>query len=392
MNISELLFVLFAGATLVQLVFWWGIFARLAWYKGDSPASAATPPLSVIICARNEESNLEKYLPAILDQQYPAFEVLVVDDDSSDGTSRVLAGFQKKYTHLRVLRVSPKTKYGKKYALALGIAAATREYLVFTDADCQPASPFWLRHLASHFEPAQIRPEGSGQSVPVFAGISPEGSGSTILLGYAPYRVRPGLLNHWIRFETVQTAMQYFSFALAGWPYMGVGRNLAWEKALFNQVGGFAAHEYLLSGDDDLFVNAAAQIGRVSVCLEPSAFVFSEAASDWAAWRRQKRRHLGAGRLYRPEHQIALGLLALTHIAHYFLFISMLLTPFGTISVAFYALRISSAFVIHLKILRRLREEHLFIWFPLLDAVLAIYYAVFVPLVLIRSKHLISWK
>jgi len=186
--------------------------------------------------------------------------------------------------------------------------------------------------------------------------------------------------------------MQYFSFALAGRPYMGVGRNLAWHKSLFQRVGGFAAHAHVPSGDDDLLVNAAAHAGNTALCLAPEAFVYSDAESTWADWFRQKRRHLGAGKFYRREHQIALGLLTLTQVLHYFLLFVLLFSGFGTVSVILFVVRLTISAGFFKKILRQFRDEPLLVWFPLLDALLAIYFAVLVPLILIRSNHLISWK
>lgn len=370
------LFVLYVCVTLAQIALWLFVFGRLVRIRPAAIASAGLPPVSVVVCARNEAHNLRKYLPAVLGQQYPHFEVLVVDDDSTDDTGAVLTAFQANYTHLRVLHLSPKTSPGKKYALAQGIEAARYEYLVFTDADCAPASARWLEHLVEGFHGGGVEPH----------------SPIEIVLGYAPYRPGPGLLNHWIRFETIFTAMQYFSFALAGRPYMGVGRNLAWHKSLFQRVGGFATHAHVPSGDDDLLVNAAAHAGNTALCLAPEAFVYSDAERTWADWFRQKRRHLGAGKFYRREHQIALGLLTLTQVLHYFLLFVLLFSGFGTVSVILFVVRLTISAGFFKKILRQFRDEPLLVWFPLLDALLAIYFAVLVPLILIRSNHLISWK
>lgn len=373
--IFKICFWVFLLATAIQLLAWWGIFARLAFRVTRPKRMAATKlPVSVLICARNEVANLRQNLPAILEQQHPEFEVLVIDDDSSDDSLLMLQPLQQQYPQLRVLALGPKTSPGKKLALAQGIEAARYENLVFTDADCRPASPFWLRHIATGFLPNN------------------EISDPEIVLGYGPYLAQPGLLNLWVRFETVQTAMQYFSFALLGQPYMGVGRNLAWHKRLFARVGGFSAHAGLASGDDDLFVNAAAHAGNTNLCLEPEAFMYSTAKKTWKAWWLQKQRHLSSGRKYRLRHQVLLGTLALSHFLHYFLLAPLLFTDFGTISVIIYTVRMASAFLIYRKILRQLREEYLIVWFILFDALLAVYFAVFLPRILIYSERLISWK
>jgi biofilm PGA synthesis N-glycosyltransferase PgaC len=379
---AHILLAVFIAATLVQLAAWIVIFARLALHRPtqNSKLKTQNSKLSVLICARNEAENLRKNLPAVLEQQYPDFEVLVVDDDSTDDTPAVLHFFQEKYPCLRVLRISPKTTPGKKHALAQGIAAARHEHLVFTDADCRPAGPEWLEVLSFEFRVTQNSKLKTQHSKP------------EILLGYAPYHPAPGLLNRWIRFETVHTAMQYFSFALAGIPYMGVGRNMAWHKSLFRRVGGFDAHSDLPSGDDDLLVNAAATDNNTAICLNPKAFVFSEPEKTWRDLWRQKRRHLSAGVRYRPLHRMMLGALALSQVLHYFLLTPLCFSGFGTICVSLWSIRMAPAFLIYWKILRQFREEQLLIWFPLFDALLAFYYAVVVPPVLIRSNSLISWK
>lgn len=362
------LFCLFVGVTLVQLVVWHGLYGKLARYR--PPVLAPNNrPVSVILCARNAAALLQMNLPAVLEQNHPDFEVLVVDDDSDDTTPVILKRFQDRYRHLRVLRHSPKTQPGKKAALSMGIRHARYEQLVFTDADCRPESRDWLHGLTQHWTP-----------------------GIEIVLGYGPYYKKSGILNYWIRFETVHTAMQYFSMALAGRPYMGVGRNLAWNRSLFLKTGGFAAHEHLASGDDDLLVNAAGQAGNTAICLERGSFVFSEAETSWKNWWRQKQRHLSAGHFYRLQDKVWLGVLALSQALHYFLLTALLFTDFGTISAAFYAIRMASAFPVFRKILCRLREEQLLVWFPLFDALLAFYFAVFVPLNLLRPHYLISWK
>lgn len=382
------IFLLFSMATLIQILAWWGLFGRFAFRKpsafakatADKPALATEnrPSVTVLICARNEAENLKQNLPQILEQHFPKFEVLVVDDDSTDATRNVLEHLQMRYSHLKILRVAPKTSPGKKHALAMGINAAQFEHLVFTDADCRPASKTWLRSMAMGFSrvPSAVRGEQDVE----------------IVLGYGPYLPEPGLLNKWIRFETVQTAMQYFSFAHAGHPYMGVGRNLAWKRHLFRETGGFEAHVQLPSGDDDLFVNAAANGGNTGMCLKPESFVYSRGEKGWKNWLKQKRRHLSAGKKYRFKHRFLLGLLAITQSLHYFLLTLLLLTDFGIISVTFYSIRMASALPIYRKITCQLREKQLLIWFPVFDALLALYYAAFVPLVLISSDDLISWK
>lgn len=374
-DILPVCFWLFAAVSLAQLALWGGVFARLASFSAPGALRAGgLPGASVVVCARNEAENLRRHLPVLLAQEYPGeWEVVVVDDASDDETAAVLRHFQENYARLRVLRIPEKLFPGKKHALSQGVAAARFDHLFLTDADCAPASAHWLAHLASALT---AKPE------------------TEIALGYGPMRsAKRSFLDGWTRFETAHTAIQYFSFALAGMPYMGVGRNLAWKRRVSDRAGGFSAHLELPSGDDDLLVNAAATPSNVAICLHPDAFVYSEGAGTWKAWFRQKRRHLSAGRRYRPVHQFVLAMVNMSHVLHYFLLAVLLLTGFGTITaVFFYLFRSFSLLYLYARILPKLREFRLLSQVPIYDTLLAAYYGAFVPISLIDHRHANKWK
>lgn len=220
-----------------QVIFWGLVFQRVAWRKTPKlPEIASFPAVSVIICARNEAANLQKNLESILHQDYPNFEVLVVDDDSDDDSEAFLTELRQQYAQLEVLSIKGKVGQGKKNALAKGIQHAKHEWLLLTDADCMPNSKYWIKSmmLSAHKDNAEI------------------------VLGYGPINSTSSWLNKWVQFETVYVAIQYFSFALWKMPYMGVGRNLMYKKSLFEKNSGFDRHQHLTSGDDDLFVNEVA--------------------------------------------------------------------------------------------------------------------------------------
>lgn len=367
--IATLSLLVFLLATALQCLVWWGVFGRLT-RPGPAAPSGPAQPCSVLICARNESDNLRHNLRAVLEQEHPDFEVLVVDDASTDDTPAVLAFFREKYPQLRVLRIDKKTAPGKKQALAAGIAAARHDLLVFTDADCRPASRHWLTAMTAFFRRPAIE----------------------IVLGYGPVFPEKTALNYWIGYETATTALQYLSLARAGLPYMGVGRNLAWRKSLFARTGGFAAHAHLASGDDDLLVNAAARRGNTALCLDPAAFVFSEGKKTWPSWLRQKRRHLSAGPTYRPLHRAVLGAMSLSHVLHYALGGLLLAAGFGTKYVLFgYVLREFSLVIVSGLTLPKLSERRLLPYLPLLDVFLALYQALIVPVFLLQHKRPHPW-
>ena len=248
-----ILLVLFFAAFLVQCIYYLGIYMKLSFYK-PLKERKSRKGVSVIICARNEAHHLEKFLPAVLSQDYPRFEVVVVNDCSSDHTEQLLSEMALRYTHLRYTTIpsNEKFRHGKKLALTVGIKSAVHDHVLLTDADCYPASDQWLRKMVSHL-----------------------GRDKEIVLGYGRYEKRKGLLNSLIRYETAFTAMQYLSFALKGKPYMGVGRNLSYKKSLFFKNRGFASHYHVASGDDDLFVNEHAGPENTSIEIDTGSQTFS---------------------------------------------------------------------------------------------------------------------
>lgn len=362
------LWIIFALTTLIQLFYWLFVFSRLAFYAVPACPTGRQHSVSVIICAHNEAENLQQNLPYILNQDYPDFEVIVVNDNSSDKTLEVLLDFKKKYPKLRSINAKSKKPHqiGKKFALSQGIEAAQHDLLLLTDADCRPNSPEWLSLM-------QCRIDDS----------------ISIGLGYGPYisYEEDGFLNRFIRFETVYTAIQYLSFARWGKPYMGVGRNLMYKKALYRKVNGFKSHEHIASGDDDLFINAIAHLKNTSIILDERTFVYSEPKRTWYSLFRQKSRHLTTATSYRLSHQVLLGLLSASHFGHYAAGFLLVLLGASVEGVAvLYALRMGIVLWLSSLILRKLKEQSLLMWIPLLDAAFVLYYVVFAPVLLLGKR------
>ncbi len=264
---------------------------KLKPYSNNSPS-----PISVIIAAKNEVENLKNNLPYILKQNYPQFEVIVVDDQSKDKTIEILQQFEKQYQFLKCIGVKSSKKSSKKNALNLGIHHAKYEHLIFTDADCKPLSENWLMYLQNYFSPQH-----------------------ELVLGFSPYRKLPSPVNRIIRFETLLTAINYFGFSKIRMPYMGVGRNLAYTKSLYRKVGGFKTHCHLLSGDDDLLVNQAVEKTQIALSLNSDSFVESQPKLDFKSWVNQKRRHITTASHYRLKHKFWLGLQYLSKVLFWFI-------------------------------------------------------------------------
>lgn len=367
----EVLKVSFLLATLLQIGFWLGLFSHLVVYRQETPKKNTYPGVSVVICARNEAENLQHFLPRILAQDYENFEVIVVNDQSTDNSAAILLEFQKKYPILHFINESNKELPGKKSALSRGILAAKNEILLLTDADCFPNSSYWLQSMTMYLD-----------------------TQTPIVLGYSPYRKENSLLNFFIQYETVYTATQYFSFALAGLPYMGVGRNLAYAKKIFKEQNGFQKHLHIASGDDDLFISQAAQRHRARINLRPASFVHSIPKKSWKSYYYQKCRHLSTASSYRPVHQVLLGLLAWSHLWHYLSSLALLIlcpTCLPLIATG-YLVRIGIVSFMYWHIMGKLHCPELRLWTPLLDAGYCFYYLIFAPALIINgSNYKSSW-
>jgi glycosyltransferase involved in cell wall biosynthesis len=273
-------FILLAAASLsllLRVFFALLVFLRAGKTKKSKHVQADFPPVSVIIAARNEAENLKRFLPEILSQDYPNFEVIVVDDCSLDDSREILSEMQTKYANLIVSWVPENAvqRRGKKMALSIGIKAASNEWLLFTDADCYPASKHWIKSMATFMH-----------------------DDYDFVLGYGAYRYEKSILNQFIRFDTLKIALRYGGYAKLGQVYMGVGRNLAYRKSLWTENRGFAGFFHLASGDDDLFVNAYAKAQRTAVCFSAESKTQSLPATSFSEWRDQKSRHMSSSRFY----------------------------------------------------------------------------------------------
>lgn len=340
----------FIFIVIIQLAYYLGVFGKFAFAK----AQKITPkriPISVIVCAKNEEENVANFIPILAEQNYPDFEIVLIDDASSDGTLSVFEEFEKQYPNIRLVKVENNEAFwgNKKYALTLGIKAAKKEYLLFTDADCYPTSKDWITAMSSQFTMQK-----------------------TIVLGYGKYeKIANSFLNKIIRFETLLTAIQYFSWAKAGHPYMGVGRNMGYKKEEFFNVNGFIEHIQVRSGDDDLFINQAANAKNVTIAYTPESFTLSKPKTSFKEFFTQKRRHVATANYYKPFDKLQLGLFYCSQLLFILLAALLLAFQFQWILVLSLLLtRYIVAWVVVGFSAGKLKENDIKFWFPIVEIVL----------------------
>ncbi len=366
----EIIFGAFCLVTFIQLLYYACFFSRLAFYKPAHKLHNEQRPVSVIICARDEADNIIKNLPGVLVQNYrTSNEVILVNDNSADDTKYLLDELRKTFKNLTPLQLTQEVKLmaGKKFPLSMGIRSAKYETLLLTDADCVPASENWMQLMQDGYKPE-----------------------TEIVLGYGGYHKYKSWLNRIIRFETFHSALQYLSYALAGIPYMGVGRNLSYKKDVFLRNKGFSAINNIPGGDDDLFINKVANKRNTSIVIEHDAHTLSEGKKNWKEWYSQKNRHYSTAKYYRGKHKFLLGLYSATQFLFY---------PFTVLAAVFFNWQITLSIAavkliwqafIYFKAMKKLNESDLFPMFLFFELWMCLYYILFLPSLFKKEKK--TWN
>ncbi len=370
MTLPSILLYVFIVIVSIQIVYYLSFLFSFA-LKPAETRLKKNIPISIIICAKNEAENLKKNIPLILSQDYSNFEIVLVNDSSSDDTLEIIKDFESNHKNIKLVDVKTNETFwgNKKYALTLGIKVSKYDFLVFTDADCAPNSSNWLAHICGNFS-----------------------NEKSIVLGYGAYaKKRFSFLNKLIRFETLMTALQYFSYANLGLPYMGVGRNMAYRKDLFFNNSGFNNHMSVKSGDDDLFINEVADHTNTSICFTEDSFTVSEPKTSFKAWILQKRRHISTAKFYKLKHKFFLGLFYVSQLLFWVLGVLLLLLGYNwQWIVLLIILRFVSQFLCFGFTAKKLGEVDLIVLIPILELFLiTAQLSIFIANLISKPKH---WK
>ncbi|AEI47213.1 glycosyl transferase family 2 [Runella slithyformis DSM 19594] len=370
---------LFAVLVLVQLYYILFVFTKLL-FRQSLDEKKTWPAVTVVVCAHNELENLRELLPMLNEQDYPHYEVVVMDDRSVDGTVVFAETESNAWSHVRFIHI--KREYDhvtpKKYAVTTAIRNAAHEVILLTDADCRPTTDQWIKGMAAHLTEEK-----------------------QIVLGFSPYEKRSGLLNRLIRFETFYAAVQYLSLALAGKPYMAVGRNLMYRKELFMQNKGFYTHLRVTGGDDDLLMNEIATGQNTAVCLDADTFMVSIPKTTWGDWYRQKKRHLSVSKYYKTGNKLRLAALSGTHVLGWLLFLGLLVggalnykTLLGYLIVAgsIFGVRLLAQWIVLGLASRTLHRSVGWFAIPLMDKTLFIYYFCMSFIMWYNRRKKVRWR
>jgi poly-beta-1,6-N-acetyl-D-glucosamine synthase len=366
-----IVFLAFTLATVIQLIYYYFIYLKVYRYE-SSENDNHKPPVSIIICARNESENLKNFLTSVLEQDYPDYEVIVVNDCSEDNTDEILRSYLKKYSNLRVSTITkdPKFTHNKKFAQFIGIKAAKNEILLFTDADCYPETDKWIANMVRHFD-----------------------DNTSFVLGFGGYEKRKGLLNRYIRYDSMIIAMQYLGLALSGRPYMGVGRNLAYRKSLFFKNRGYGNFNHIISGDDDLFVNTNATEENTRVEYGKESHTLSIPCSTMKEWKKQKRRHLTTAPYYKSGDKFILLTETFSRAVFYILFIILLCFLYQWPYVlGIFGLKIITEIIVFSLVQKKLNEHGLLFFSLFFDIFSLIINGMIFPINAKRSSSKNKWR
>lgn len=301
MELTTLLYTFTGLLFLIQTCYHLGLYRNLYLHSKKIKKETDTPPLSVIIVAKDAASDLQKNLPAILEQDYPNFEVIVIYDQcSSDNSEDVLKVLEDKYPHLQHSFIPNSARYisHKKLGITMGIKASHHEWLVFTETDCRPSSNQWLRKMARNFL-----------------------SNTDIVLGYSNYERTKGSFNRKITFDTLLNSMRFMGQAIGGYPYTGCGRNLAYRKSLYYDQKGFTSHLNLQRGEDDLFINQVANGKNTQVEASPESIIRITAPHYKKNWHEDKLSYQLTSQLYKGIARYIMGFETCTRL----LFLAMVM-------------------------------------------------------------------
>lgn len=357
----EVIFILFLILSIIQIGYW--IFFAYSIQNISRNAGEKTPPVSILVCFKNEVENLRKNLDSWTTQLDDGDELLLVDDFSSDGSAAFINDRIKEMQNVRLIACS-KDRKGKKQAITDGVSAAKNAWILVTDADCKPG-PNWKKSM-------NVKAQ----------------EGKDFVLGYGPFEEEQTYVNTFQRFECVLTALQYYSLASIGKPYMGVGRNMAYRKNVFTE--DIFENEKIASGDDDILVSKKANATNTASCLDPESFVYSPAKDTWSTYIRQKTRHVQSSVEYRVSTKFILALFAMSAIGSTVLFFVALASSFWKIAIGVYVMKIMTIFITLSMAEQAFLERKLKWNIIFLEITLAFYYLLLGILSIFNKK--VSWK
>lgn len=266
-KLSLAVLIIFSAITFIVLLFYYLVFARFSFRRKRKVVASEQVPVSIIIVVQDVASVLLNTLPKLLNQNYPKFELVVVDNNSQDETKMLLLEYSHQFDNLKVVNLDSAVTSirGRKFALSMGIRCASYDHLLFTDAECCPTSNRWLESMASHFVQSK-----------------------NIVLGYSTFEKKRNPFNRLLHFDSMLNAMQYFGHAIIKSTYRGDSKNIAFTKNLFYAQRGFASHNHICYGDEDIFISRAANDKNTDIEFSQDAITVLQGGAQHKYWLHHK--------------------------------------------------------------------------------------------------------
>ncbi|MBR3730104.1 MAG: glycosyltransferase [Bacteroidales bacterium] len=352
-NLSFILLVVFGVCLVIQLYFHWALFSKVAFYKRNArpKLDEELEPASIVLCARDAYEYLTELIPVLLNQDYPDFEIVVVNDCSDDETEEYLKDLERREPRVKPVQLKQHLNFfnGKKFPLSMGIKSAQNDLIVLTDFNCMPVNDQWLRSVVNRYNHQ-----------------------TEIVIGYSPYVQKKGSLNHLMRFDALQNGLLYLSAALNHHAYMGIGKNLSYRKELFYRNQGFISHYTTTVGEDDLFINKVSTKKNTEVLIDAENGILTTPTSSFKLWMRQKSSRYSTVSKYDGRSRLMLSLFYGSQLLFYVSFITLIALCakpafvitggaafYIPILVFFFLLRFGSQMIIYHKASKRLGEKGL---------------------------------
>jgi glycosyltransferase involved in cell wall biosynthesis len=364
--ILTVVFYVFVVLTGIQIIYYLTFSSFLFNQKKEKEISEQAP-ISVIIFVKNSAVELKNNLPFILAQNYPKFEIVLINNASTDNTIEVLEAFQEQNQNIKIIDVANNEAFwgSKKYALTLGIKAAKYDHLLFTDASSEPLSEFWITEMSKKFNATK-----------------------TIVLGYGKYKKKNTLTNIFIRFESLLTAIQSLSFAKLGSPFMAFSSNFGYKKSAFFDVNGFINHMKINEGEADLFIKDAASNENISYTVSKNSFVEIDTPKSFNKWIQERKISNSIKKHYKFKHRFLLN---------FFIFSKIFFYVLASILFFFYPWKLILPFVLAYFLIqyliigfsaRKLKEPYLIFFLPFLEiGLLLIQISIFIANLISKPNH-----
>ena len=350
-SLSFIVLVVFGLCWVIQMLYHWGLFSKVAFYKRNArpKLDEELEPVSIVLCARNAYEYLIELIPVLLNQNYPDFEIVVVNDCSDDDTEEYLKNLERLEPRIKPVQLKQHLNFfnGKKFPLSMGIKSAKNDIIVLTDFNCMPANDQWLRSVVNCYS-----------------------HNTEIVIGYSPFVQKKSTLNRLMRFDSLQNGLLYLSAALNCHAFMGVGRNLSYRKELFYRNKGFISHYTTSVGDDDLFISQVATKKNTEVLIDPENAILTTPTDSFRIWMRQKSSRYSTVSKYNMRARFSLSMFHASGLLFYLSFIALLFmrpafsitngaTLYIPILAVLFLLRLGSQYIIYSKAAKHLGEKGL---------------------------------